>query len=218
MSEIKPKSMDTNPISSAVVDPLSNSDSIHAKRVYIMIGPQGCGKTTWCKRHLANTLGISTKTLDLPNLSALSLKRSFILSIDDYFFIYDSEKNTLNWKFSRPQYSKNFQLNMDEIYSRMNRDATPLYVDNCNMTQAKRNKYVELAKKFDYQVTFVDLTDERCRGTEKQGWDVYASNLAKSGKKGVPLIAISGALDGYEPECNPEYGHVMFVKSHVPFQ
>ena len=128
----------------------SKSKSKSMKRIlYIMRGPPGCGKTTWCRRTLEKSMNLDEGFLDEHPELALS----HILSTDNYYmnrgkYYFNAKKLTEFHKFNLLRTEGSMILNLE-----------PLFVDNSNTRIWEFIKYIQLAKKYKYWVKIIEPTE-----------------------------------------------------------
>ena len=131
-----------------VTEDLSKSKS--KKRVlYIMRGPPGCGKTTWCRRTLEKIMGLENKFLDEHPKLALS----HILSADNYYM------NRGKYYFNASKLPEYHKYNFIRTEGSMILNLEPIFVDNSNTRVWEFSKYVRLAKKYKYWIKIIEPTE-----------------------------------------------------------
>lgn len=147
------------------------------RKLVILRGAQGCGKSTFIKE---NDLEI------------------FTLSADQIRLMYSSPEMTINYKEEIPQFNnkKVWDLLFTLLENRMKRgEFTIIDAVHANAKETFSN-YKKLAEKYRYRLYVLDFTD-----IPKE--EVYKRNAAREEYKQVPEYAIDRAYKQFEREKTP---------------
>lgn len=113
-----------------------------SKKLFIMRGVPGSGKSTYAKE-LLNNFGI--------DINSNKILKFHILSTDDFFYdedeIYRHDKNKLK---------KFHQLNESRAEIQMLLKCSPIIIDNTNIDIANFVNYYKLAKSYNYEVEIIN--------------------------------------------------------------
>ena len=112
-----------------------------------------------------------------------------IWSTDDRFMVEG------HYKFDPSKLGLYHQQNREAVDLSMINGIECIIVDNTNLTKKERKPYVELAKKYGYNVLAIEPTT---------AWKRNTAELAQKNKHGVPVEAIQRMLDRYEPFSKEE--------------
>ena len=157
-----------------------------SKKLIIMRGLSGSGKSTLAKELVAIE---RQRQVELPQ----------IFSTDEFFF----ERETGEYNFDGSKLAEAHAWNQQRVEGLM-RDlyayrggqgwqSVTLIVDNTNTMMSEAQPYVELARKYGYNVEFHEPTTP---------WARDPKVCAEKTKHGVPLEAIERQLARWEPFTN----------------
>lgn len=112
------------------------------KKMFIMRGVPGSGKSTYAKK-LLNNFGI--------NIDSNKILKSHILSTDDFFY----DENEI-YRHDKSKLKKFHQLNESRAEIQMLLKCNPIIIDNTNIDISNFVTYYKLAKNYNYEVEIIN--------------------------------------------------------------
>ena len=112
------------------------------KKMFIMRGVPGSGKSTYAKK-LLNNFGI--------DINNNKIQKFHILSTDDFFY----DENGI-YRYDRNKLKKFHQLNESRAEIQMLLKCNPIIIDNTNIDIPNFVTYYKLAKNYNYEVEIIN--------------------------------------------------------------
>lgn len=117
------------------------------RRLIILRGPPGVGKSTWAERALHKEIETIKES---ENLVA---RMTHICSTDDFFMQFVGGSNEMKYIFNPKKLPANQVANEARVRIAMEIGIEPLYLDNCNSKLSEMRSFILLAERMGYVVT-----------------------------------------------------------------
>ena len=167
------------------------------KKMFIMRGVPGSGKSTYAKE-LLNNFGI--------NIDSNKILKSHILSTDDFFY----DENEI-YRHDKRKLKKFHQLNESRAEIQMLLKCSPIIIDNTNIDIANFVNYYKLAKSYNYEVEIINPENYNSEENpiiidSKINKELIYSRADKRretfGEKDIPLEILNNMINKLETNMN----------------
>ena len=167
------------------------------KKMFIMRGVPGSGKSTYAKK-LLNNFGI--------NIDSNKILKSHLLSTDDFFY----DENEI-YRHDKSKLKKFHQLNESRAEIQMLLKCSPIIIDNTNIDIANFVNYYKLAKSYNYEVEIINpenyKSDENpiildSKINRKLIYSRADKRRETFGEKDIPLEILDNMINKLETNMN----------------
>eukprot|EP00928_Gymnodinium_smaydae_P038718 TRINITY_DN26642_c0_g3_i1.p1 TRINITY_DN26642_c0_g3~~TRINITY_DN26642_c0_g3_i1.p1 ORF type:complete len:979 (-),score=142.37 TRINITY_DN26642_c0_g3_i1:96-2957(-) len=119
------------------------------RRLFILRGPSGIGKSAWAEKALLDTVDGAAEDI-------LAARLTHVCAVDDFsMHVNDDFSSSTRYVQNPEMQDANHVLNETRVRLAMDLGIEPLYVDNLNLTLWDIRPYVLLADRMGYTVTIV---------------------------------------------------------------
>lgn len=167
------------------------------KKMFIMRGVPGSGKSTYAKK-LLNNFGI--------NIDSNKILKSHLLSTDDFFY----DENEI-YRHDKSKLKKFHLLNESRAEIQMLLKCSPIIIDNTNIDIANFVNYYKLAKNYNYEVEIINPENYNSEENpiildSKINKELIYSRADKRretfGEKDIPLEILDNMINKLETNMN----------------
>ena len=167
------------------------------KKMFIMRGVPGSGKSTYAKK-LLNNFGI--------NIDSNKILKSHLLSTDDFFY----DENEI-YRHDKSKLKKFHLLNESRAEIQMLLKCSPIIIDNTNIDIANFVNYYKLAKSYNYEVEIINPenynSDENpiildSKINKKLIYSRADKRRETFGEKDIPLEILDNMINKLETNMN----------------
>lgn len=167
------------------------------KKMFIMRGVPGSGKSTYAKK-LLNNFGI--------NIDSNKILKSHLLSTDDFFY----DENEI-YRHDKSKLKKFHLLNESRAEIQMLLKCSPIIIDNTNIDIANFVNYYKLAKNYNYEVEIINPenynSDENpiildSKINKKLIYSRADKRRETFGEKDIPLEILDNMINKLETNMN----------------